>query len=238
MRTLWLISAIFAMFSAAVDAGGGVRETHANGMKGGQHPGHTWQSEPGWRHPNRPKFGNAFPHSHWRGILNRFSRARFVYVVPYVAPIYVTAAYTPEPELPLQVPQVPVVAPGFVDDTQPVDAMPAAPSAVVAAPEVQSAPSHVVQFVTSGQPVDIPPGARVKKGTLYKYTHDGVSTYTNVLPPSSAGARILFSYTEVDATLSAQALFRCTGGNSQHVDYASAPVAGMDCKAVAGSAVN
>ncbi len=112
--------------------------------------------------------------------------------------------------------------------------MPAAPSAsAVAIPEVQSQPIHVVQFVTSGQPVDIPPGARVKKGTLYKYTHDGVRTYTNVPPPSSASARILFSYTEVDTTLSAQARYRCTGGNSQHVDYASAPVAGMDCKAIA-----
>ncbi len=119
MRALWLIPAVFAMFPAMADAGGGARDAHANGMIGVQHPGHAWQPGPGGHRPNRLEFGNAFPRPHWRGILNRFSRTRFVYVLPYAAPIYVAAQYAPEPERPLAYPQAPVVAPGYaqVDDT-------------------------------------------------------------------------------------------------------------------------
>ncbi len=44
----------------------------------------------------------------------------------------------------------------------------------------------------------IPAGtqARVTRGAMYKYTRDGVNTYTNVPPPGSVGAKVLFSYIE------------------------------------------
>ena len=61
---------------------------------------------------------------------------------------------------------------------------------------------HVVFRTSDGSgslaaPV-IPRGvqARVTRGAMYKYTRDGVSTYTNVPPPGSVGARILFTYVE------------------------------------------
>jgi len=39
--------------------------------------------------------------------------------------------------------------------------------------------------------------ARVTRGVMYKYTtRDGISAYTNIAPPSSAGARVLFTYIE------------------------------------------
>jgi hypothetical protein len=44
----------------------------------------------------------------------------------------------------------------------------------------------------------IPAGvqARVTRGAMYKYTHDGINTYTNVPPPGSVGATVLFTYIE------------------------------------------
>jgi hypothetical protein len=44
----------------------------------------------------------------------------------------------------------------------------------------------------------IPAGvqARVTRGAMYKYTHDGINTYTNVPPPGSVGAKVLFTYIE------------------------------------------
>jgi soluble lytic murein transglycosylase-like protein len=45
----------------------------------------------------------------------------------------------------------------------------------------------------------IPAGvqARVTRGAMYKYTtRDGISAYTNIAPPSSVGAKILFTYIE------------------------------------------
>ncbi|MEO7478152.1 MAG: lytic transglycosylase domain-containing protein [Lysobacteraceae bacterium] len=44
----------------------------------------------------------------------------------------------------------------------------------------------------------IPKGvrARVTRGAMYKYTRDGISTYTNIPPPGSTGAKILFTYVE------------------------------------------
>ncbi len=62
--------------------------------------------------------------------------------------------------------------------------------------------SHVV-FRTSensdslAAPV-IPKGvqARVTRGAMYKYTRNGISTYTNVPPPGSVGAQVLFTYIE------------------------------------------
>lgn len=44
----------------------------------------------------------------------------------------------------------------------------------------------------------IPAGvqARVTRGAMYKYTHDGINTYTNVPPPGSVRAKVLFTYIE------------------------------------------
>ncbi len=44
----------------------------------------------------------------------------------------------------------------------------------------------------------IPAGvhARVTRGAMYKYSHDGINTYTNVPPPGSVGAKVLFTYVE------------------------------------------
>lgn len=44
----------------------------------------------------------------------------------------------------------------------------------------------------------IPTGvqARVTRGAMYKYSHDGINTYTNIPPPGSVGAKVLFSYIE------------------------------------------
>lgn len=39
-------------------------------------------------------------------------------------------------------------------------------------------------------------GARVTRGAVYKFTHDGVTNYTNVRPPGSVGAQVLFTYIE------------------------------------------
>ena len=44
----------------------------------------------------------------------------------------------------------------------------------------------------------IPSGmqARVTRGAMYKYSHDGINTYTNIPPPGSVGAHVLFTYIE------------------------------------------
>ena len=39
-------------------------------------------------------------------------------------------------------------------------------------------------------------GGRVTRGAVYKFVHDGVSTYTNVRPAGSVGATVLFTYIE------------------------------------------
>lgn len=61
--------------------------------------------------------------------------------------------------------------------------------------------SRVVFRTSDDGPLEapaIPPGvqARVTRGTMYKYTRDGINTYTNVAPPSGVGARVLFTYIE------------------------------------------
>ncbi len=45
---------------------------------------------------------------------------------------------------------------------------------------------------------EIPKGvqARITRGAMYKYTRDGINTYTNVRPPSGVGAQVLFTYIE------------------------------------------
>jgi hypothetical protein len=46
--------------------------------------------------------------------------------------------------------------------------------------------------------------ARVTRGAMYKYTHNGISTYTNVRPLGSVGAQVLFSYIETCYACAAQ----------------------------------
>jgi hypothetical protein len=64
-----------------------------------------------------------------------------------------------------------------------------------------SAP-HVVFHTSDGSESlaapEIPKGvqARVTRGAMYKYTRDGINTYTNVPPPSGVGAHVLFTYIE------------------------------------------
>ncbi|MBS0456123.1 MAG: lytic transglycosylase domain-containing protein [Proteobacteria bacterium] len=45
---------------------------------------------------------------------------------------------------------------------------------------------------------EIPKGvqARVTRGVMYKYSRDGINTYTNVAPPAAVGAKVLFTYIE------------------------------------------
>jgi hypothetical protein len=47
-------------------------------------------------------------------------------------------------------------------------------------------------------------GARVTRGAVYKFVHDGVTNYTNVRPPGSAGAHVLFTYIETCFACSAR----------------------------------
>jgi soluble lytic murein transglycosylase-like protein len=47
-------------------------------------------------------------------------------------------------------------------------------------------------------------GARVTRGAVYKYTHDGITNYTNVRPPGSVGAQVLFTYIETCFACGAQ----------------------------------
>ena len=39
-------------------------------------------------------------------------------------------------------------------------------------------------------------GGRVTRGAVYKFVHDGISTYTNVRPAGIVGAKVLFTYIE------------------------------------------
>lgn len=87
------------------------------------------------------------------------------------------------------------------------------PAGAPAIQKVAAAPSHAgtrgssnmpaVVFRTSDNSTSLaapilPNGmhARVTRGAMYKYTRDGISTYTNVPPPGGVGAKVLFSYIE------------------------------------------
>lgn len=99
----------------------------------------------------------------------------------------------------------PVLADGALAPSVPIPVAAGAPAvqAVASAPTRTPAAggSRVVFRTSDDGPLaapPVPPGvqARVTRGTMYKYTRDGINTYTNVAPPSSVGARVLFTYIE------------------------------------------
>ncbi|HEY2345658.1 MAG TPA: hypothetical protein VGH80_07230 [Xanthomonadaceae bacterium] len=134
--------------------------------------------------------GNGAGHGdHDRGDFRHFHRPPFVYVptfATYAAPsgdddadrdpsYYTRTEYVPVP--------------------YPVPVMPEAPPA-------PRSPPPIVRYATTGQHIDIPKGAHVTTGSVYKYKQGGVNVYTNVPPPGSADAKLLFGYTEAVAPAS------------------------------------
>lgn len=114
----------------------------------------------------------------------RHFRGPFVYVTPYTN--YTTSddqAADNEP---------PLVRTEYVPVPYPVPVAPEAPPA-------PQRPPLIVRYATSGQHIDIPKGAHVTSGSVYKYKQGGVNVYTNVPPPDSARATMLFDYTEAVA---------------------------------------
>ena len=235
MRALWLVPAALALLSAAIDAD--CAPVYARSAPAA----HVSRSGPVSGPGNWSRGSNVHMSPNWQGSAHRYPRPRFRYAVPYVLPYYVQPGYA----------DAGYEDSGYGDSgydgsdgnagyaqaqyEQPQDDVPAAPAVV---PAIQAAVAYVVQYVTSGQPqpVNVPADARVTKGTLYKYTHNGVNTYTNMPPPNDVGAKTLFQYTEVDTPLAGQNLYRCVDGKSQQVNYSSRPVASLYCKAVGSGA--
>lgn len=62
-------------------------------------------------------------------------------------------------------------------------------------PPKPKAPTRVARYAVDGQPIDIPHGARVTTGEVFRYQSGGVSVYTDT-PPANAHATRLFGYTE------------------------------------------
>jgi hypothetical protein len=191
----------------------------------GGHATHSsWSgSGSGWNRPG-PTWGFGHRDGDWHGgdHFHHFGRTRIVYFLPlYSQPQYVVteapAAYS-EPAYDTQADYLPMPA-----------YPPSAPEATAAPP----APTETVQYATSGQPpLAIPAGARVTQGSVYKYTKDGVLTYTNIPPPNSAQAKLLFAYTEVVSSKATHTLYRCVGDKPGQVGYADKPVANRDCKSI------
>lgn len=69
------------------------------------------------------------------------------------------------------------------------------PFPVPVAPPVPPKPSPIVRYASGSQAIDIPRGAHVSRGSVYKYEQAGVSVYTDN-PPANAHATHLFEYTE------------------------------------------
>ncbi|MBS0464931.1 MAG: hypothetical protein JSS03_08070 [Proteobacteria bacterium] len=65
-------------------------------------------------------------------------------------------------------------------------------------PPVPKTPPPIVRYASNGEPIDIPKGARVSSGSVYKYQQGGESVYTDS-PPAGAHATLLFDYTEAVA---------------------------------------
>jgi len=218
MRTPCLLALVMGLAcSAGADAGG--QMTGPPRVSG--RPMHSSWAGPGWSRPG-PTWGIGHGNGNWHGWEHHhFGRARIVYYVPLLAqPQYVvTAAAEPviEPTYDRQIEYVP---------------MPVYPPPAPAAAAAPPAPKETVQYATSGQPITIPAGAHVTRGSVYKYSKDGVQTYTNIPPPDSAKAKMLFDYTEVVSTKATHTLYRCVGDKPGQVGYADKPVANRDCKSI------
>ena len=233
MRALLLCAAVSGLAAGAdADAGGnlsgaqfaaqtsiGTNAPHflrASPVRSGTDNGSRFGNINGFdRDPDRDRNQDMFHHFH---------RAPVVYVLPvygqqasvdqegagfgYDQPDYVQTRYV----------QVPAM-------------LPAAPAVAATPPR----PAQVVQYATSGQQITIPAGAHVTKGSVYKYPRNGVNTYTNVPPPQSAGAKLLFGYTEAISTAAAHTMYRCNGSKTGNVGYSETPVPNQDCKAISYS---
>jgi hypothetical protein len=226
MRALWLIPAVLlALVSADAGANGATVQAHGYARSGGGTAMHSYPMNSGMRHNGGSGIGGMNQTNRWRGSLNHYPRTRYVYALPYGQAGYVTDDYAQSDYDGPQYAQA--------DDSGAMDDAPYAAVAAPPAPAAPAPPAQTVQYTTSGQPpATVAPGARVTKGTLYKYTHNGINTYTNVPPPSSVGAKTLFSYTEVDTPTAGRNLYRCVDGKSQHVNYASAPDPSLYCKSI------
>lgn len=225
MRALWLLTAVLAISSAAADAGSPPVYAHGAARSSGVSGARSNPMPSGGRHNGWSGIGGGNRNPRWRGYAYPYRGNGVVYVVPYVQPEYAQPGYDQSDDDQTDDQQA-----GYFESP---DVPQAAPAAPVSSP---AAPAQTVQYVTSGQPVTVTPGARVTKGTLYKYTHDGINTYTNLPPPSGVGAKTLFSYTEVDAPVAVQTMYRCVDGKSQHVNYSSAPIPSLYCKAIGSDA--
>jgi hypothetical protein len=227
MRALWLVALVLVFFSAAADAGNGMQNARGSSAAHSSPSGHVSGARPvSWS-----RMGNAHSNPGWQGAQPHYPSPRYGYAQPYLAPYYAQPGYA-DPGYEDSGYDGADESPGYVQAQyqQPQDEAPAPPIA----PSIQAAVAFVVQYVTSGQqqPVNVSPDARVTKGTLYKYTRNGVNSYTNMPPADDVGAKTLFSYTEVDTPLAGKNLYRCVDGKSQNVNYSSAPVASLYCKAV------
>jgi hypothetical protein len=224
MRALWLVASVFGLVvSAGADASGGAAFTRGNV---GAPAMHSFRVMSGLNRPgNDGRFGNMRPGERGHGNFNRFPGRSFVYLPAYGQQYADPGNSGPDYDAPAATQIIYV-------QTQPAPA----PVVVIAPP----APAQTVQYATSGQSIAIPTGARVTKGSVYKYTQNGVNTYTNVPPPDGARAKLLFAYTEAISTASAHMLYRCAGDKSGTVGYSQAPLPNHDCKAIsyADSSVN
>jgi hypothetical protein len=76
----------------------------------------------------------------------------------------------------------------------------AQPAGAVVAPAAVSSKQVVFQSTAGGSAPPVAPkpvaGARVLSGSVYRYTKDGVTHYTNVRPRGVPSAKMLFSYVE------------------------------------------
>jgi len=219
MRTPCLLALLLGLAcSAGADAGG--QMVGAQALSG--RPMHSSWTGSGWSRPGATwGFGHGNGNWHRWERFHHFGRVRVVYVVPLIAQPQYVATATAEP----------VIEPAY-DMQAEYAPMPVYPPPAPAIAPTPPAPTQTTQYATSGQPITIPAGAHVTRGSVYKYTKDGVQTYTNIPPPDSAKAKLLFAYTEVVSTKATHTLYRCVGEKPGQVGYADKPVANRDCKSI------